>query len=96
MSDQPGQPVQSTQSPEGLRQLMLEQLDASKQAIEELSDEELENVAGGGISGLLNVAKKVPTEYKAVAGFISVSGGLTVLMSAASRNTPTYKSRNSR
>ena len=52
MSDQPNQTTQPAQHPRELRQQMLEQLETSKQAIEELSDEELEEVAGGWLPGV--------------------------------------------
>src|SRR5579884_971027 len=53
MSEQLDQTEQSAMTPQELRQHMLEELEASKQAIEELSDEELEAVAGGGFSTII-------------------------------------------
>src|SRR5690349_10981779 len=47
MSEQPNQTEQSALTPQELRQRMLEELEVSKQVIEEISDEELEAVAGG-------------------------------------------------
>src|SRR5205807_922204 len=47
MSEQSNQTEQSTMTSQELRQRILEELEASKQAIEELGDEELENIAGG-------------------------------------------------
>ncbi len=66
MSDQTSQPAQSTPTSGELRQRMLEQLDASKQAIEELNDEELENVAGGGLAGLIT---KAATKFEQKGGW---------------------------
>ncbi len=53
MSDQAENENQQTVTPEEVRQSMLAELDASQEAIAELSDEELEEVAGGvgGIAG---------------------------------------------
>ncbi len=48
MSNQPEQANQQSLTSEELRQHLLTQIEASKQAIEELNDEELEGVAGGG------------------------------------------------
>ena len=48
MSDQPENEMQQTVTPEEVREAMLAELDASKQTIEELSDEELESIAGAG------------------------------------------------
>lgn len=48
MSNQPEQANQQSQTSEEVRQHLLTQIEASKQAIDELSDEELEGVAGGG------------------------------------------------
>jgi hypothetical protein len=42
---------QQTVSPLGVRQHLLNQIEASKQAIENLNDEELEAVAGGVMTG---------------------------------------------
>ncbi len=72
MPDQPNQTTQPAQSPQELRQQMLEQLDVRKKTIEELSDEELEEVAGGGLSTILtrgyavtrNVAKGAADQGK--------------------------------
>jgi hypothetical protein len=47
MSEQSMQKTQPAQNKQELRQQMLEQLEVSKKAIEELSDKELEEVAGG-------------------------------------------------
>jgi hypothetical protein len=47
MLNQPDQVTQSTATPEELRQVMLDTIDVEQKAIEELSDEELEMVAGG-------------------------------------------------
>ncbi len=49
MSDQPENEMQQSMSPEEMRQSLLAELDASQQAIAELSDEELEQVAGGAL-----------------------------------------------
>ena len=48
MSDQPENGNQQTITPEEVRQALLTELDASKQAIEALSDEELEAITGAG------------------------------------------------
>jgi hypothetical protein len=50
MSNQPENENQQYVTPEEVRQFLLTELDASKQVIEELSDEQLEEVAGGGLS----------------------------------------------
>ena len=47
MSQQFEHETQQSQAPEEIRQPLLAELDASKQAIEELSDDELEAVNGG-------------------------------------------------
>ena len=47
MSNQAENENQQTVTPEEVRQYMLAELDASKETIAELSDEELEEVAGG-------------------------------------------------
>lgn len=50
MSNQPENENQQTVTPEEVREYLLAELEASKQTIAELSDEQLEEVAGGGIS----------------------------------------------
>ena len=47
MSNQSENEIQQTQTPEEVRQRILTELEANQQAITELSDEELEAVAGG-------------------------------------------------
>jgi hypothetical protein len=47
MLNQSENEMQQTQTPEEVRQRMLTELEANQQAITELSDEELEAVAGG-------------------------------------------------
>jgi hypothetical protein len=49
MSEQTNQAEQNAMSAQELRERMLEELEASKQAIADLSEEELEAVAGGGL-----------------------------------------------
>jgi hypothetical protein len=64
MSEQMNQAEQNTVSPQELRERMLEELEASKQAIAELSDEELEDVAGAGGFGF--IAKATKSAYESV------------------------------
>ena|SRR5690349_8227592 len=47
MTNQPENENQQTPTPEEVRQYILAELEASKQTIAELSDEQLEEVAGG-------------------------------------------------
>lgn len=47
MPDQSNQPAQIPLAPSELKQHLLDQINTNQEAIEELSDEELENVAGG-------------------------------------------------
>jgi hypothetical protein len=47
VSEQSNQQEQPTQSSQELRQRMLDQIETEKKALDELSDEELEAVAGG-------------------------------------------------
>ena len=60
MSDQIENENQQTASPEEVRQYILAELEASKQTIAELSDEQLEQVAGGaaGWGAIRNVIGK--------------------------------------
>jgi hypothetical protein len=51
MSDQPENDIQQSSTREEVRQSLLAEIDASKQAITDLSDEELEAIAGGGKFG---------------------------------------------
>ena len=48
MSDQADQTTQNTMTPKELKQAMLDAISAEQKAIEELSDEQLEEIAGGG------------------------------------------------
>src|SRR5690349_18554654 len=50
MSNQSENEMQQTPTPEEVRQHLLTEIEASKQTIEELSEEELEQVAGGRFS----------------------------------------------
>jgi hypothetical protein len=54
MSNQPENEMQQTLTPEEVRQYALAEIEASKQAIADLSDEELEEIAGaaGSLSGM--------------------------------------------
>jgi hypothetical protein len=51
MSNQPENEIQPSSTLEEVRQSLLAELDASKQTITDLSDEELEAIAGGGTFG---------------------------------------------
>ena len=55
MSNQPENEHQQyeTVTPEEVRQSLLAELEAGKQAIDELSDEQLEEVAGGSLNAFL-------------------------------------------
>jgi hypothetical protein len=57
MSDQPENAMEpaETRVSEGVRQYILARLDASKQTIAELSDEELHEVAGGILGDLVGL-----------------------------------------
>jgi hypothetical protein len=65
MSNQDENGKQQAPTSEELRQSILTQLEASGQSIEELSDEELEGVAGGGF---LHFLKSVGKESVQLAG----------------------------
>lgn len=56
MSNQPEQENQQpeTVTPQEIREAILADLEASKQAIAELSDEELEQITGGGLTGWIS------------------------------------------
>ena len=69
MSNQPEHEKQQLQE---LRQSLLSQLEASQQAITELSDEQLEQVAGGGLWGL--AAKVASKEGLKVGGEVVGKG----------------------
>ncbi len=64
MSNQPEDEIQQseTMAAQALREYLLEELEASKQALAELSDEELEEVAGGG-SGTIIAGIKATYKY---------------------------------
>lgn len=49
MSEQTTRDEQNPMTPQELRERMLEELEAGKKAIADLSEEELEAVAGGGV-----------------------------------------------
>jgi lactobin A/cerein 7B family class IIb bacteriocin len=49
MSEQTTRDKQNPMTPQELRERMLEELEAGKKAIADLSEEELEAVAGGGV-----------------------------------------------
>ena len=51
MSNQPENEIQPSSTLEEVRQSLLAEIDASKQTITDLSDEELEAIAGGGKFG---------------------------------------------
>ena len=51
MSNQPENEIQQASTLEDVRQSLLAELNTSKQAITDLSDEELEAIAGGGKPG---------------------------------------------
>lgn len=50
MSDQPENEKQQSETSQELREVLLAELDASKQVIAELSEEQLEEIVGGGLS----------------------------------------------
>ena len=59
MSNQPENDVQQPLTPEEVRQYALAEIEATKQVIAELSDEELEEIAGAGpqLSGMIATYK---------------------------------------
>jgi hypothetical protein len=59
MSNQPENDVQQPLTPEEVRQYTLAEIEATKQVIAELSDEELEEIAGAGpqLSGMIATYK---------------------------------------
>ena len=69
MSDQP---EHKKLQPQELRQSLLSELDASQQAITELSDEQLEQVAGGALGGM--IAKMTSKEGLKVGGEVVGKG----------------------
>ena len=71
MTNQPENENQQTVTPEEVRQSLLAELEASQQAISELNDEELEEVAGG--AGLIPWLKAF-VEQKKIFGNSNVLG----------------------
>src|SRR5689334_20753623 len=72
MSKQPEQ--ENQQTPQEMRQALLAELEAGEQAIAELSDEQLEEVAGGGLKLFKNVSEKTKDR-------LAIAGGVTALLS---------------
>jgi hypothetical protein len=66
------QPEHKKLQPQDLRQSLLSELDASRQAIIELSDEQLEQVAGGSLGSL--VAKVTSKQGLKVGGEVVGKG----------------------
>ena len=65
MLNQSDQVTQSAVTPEELRQAMVDAIDVEQKAIEELSDEQLEEIAGGGwATGPARAAAVVFTHVK--------------------------------
>lgn len=79
MSNQPENEMQQTQTPEEMRQILLAQVEASKQAIDELSDEDLEHVAGGFTIHFLKSVFHDVKEVGSVAGqyYHGIADGFT-------------------
>ncbi len=76
MSNQPEQENQQTATPQEMRQALLAELEAGEQAIAELSDEQLEEVAGGG--GGLKFFKNFSEKTK---DRLAIAGGVGALLS---------------
>jgi hypothetical protein len=72
-----------TVTPEEVRQYLLAEIEAGKQAITELSDEQLEEVAGGGRFGRGGGARPAPGEGMRVPGTGSGGGSGSMLKQAA-------------
>ena len=79
MSNQPENEIQQTLTPEEMRQFLLAQVESSRQEIEELNEEELEAVAGGGFSSFI---RHVGQDVKKVGGvaanyYEGIANGIT-------------------
>jgi hypothetical protein len=78
MSNQSENKMQQTQTPEEIRQHLLAQVEASKKTLEDLSEEELEAVAGGSflhslVSAIKDVGGVAGNYYKGIAN--GLTGG---------------------